>query len=279
VPYDINAEALRAAQLFPGEAVVDVLRSAANRWAGESLADTLMDIWRMSDAAVRNYPTGIPMSTFGFPWFRLWVRPFVPNIDALTEAERAYYEPFLLATFNNPARIDLNNDMMWNFLTVQEAGEFKRVIDVSVLPPLAEAIRRCRETLSQLAADAHPRGVFTDLADRLRAGRAYHATMRNTMAWTESVHGYIAAATPEVKTRFRTLCREMVENETANARELLALWNESHVDFMPVSDTGETLHIYGENFGMLLQRKIALMEEHRDDEPYIDPGFMWRMPA
>jgi hypothetical protein len=47
---------------------------------------------------------------------------------------------------------------------------------------------------------------------------------------------------------------------------------------MPVDVSGETLHSYGTNFGELLENKIRLMELHADDEPYIDPDFMWRMP-
>jgi hypothetical protein len=46
---------------------------------------------------------------------------------------------------------------------------------------------------------------------------------------------------------------------------------------MPVSSLGESLHLYGENFGDLLGHKIALMERHAHDEPYIDPQYMWRM--
>ena len=35
--------------------------------------------WVLTDRAVRAYPAEIPMSTFGFPWFRLWVRPVCPR--------------------------------------------------------------------------------------------------------------------------------------------------------------------------------------------------------
>jgi len=48
---------------------------------------------------------------------------------------------------------------------------------------------------------------------------------------------------------------------------------------MPVLPCGEAFYMYGENFGELLQRKLALMRAHVDDEPRIDPNFLWRMPA
>ena len=70
----------------------------------------------------------------------------------------------------------------------------------------------------------------------------------------------------------------MVDAELANAKRLLALWRGSDVQFMPVSTLGESMHIYGENFGELLEKKIDLMERHRNDEPYVDPAYMWRMP-
>jgi hypothetical protein len=45
---------------------------------------------------------------------------------------------------------------------------------------------------------------------------------------------------------------------------------------MPVSAVGESLHMHTDNFGELLERKIALMELHKHDEPHIDPRYMWR---
>jgi hypothetical protein len=97
------------------------------------------------------------------------------------------------------------------------------------------------------------------------------------LAWTASVHGAIGADAGPVKERFRALCRDMVQDELANARDLLALWRTSDVEFMPVAAGGETLHVYGTNFGELLEQKIRLMERHASDEPRIDPDFMWRM--
>ena len=47
---------------------------------------------------------------------------------------------------------------------------------------------------------------------------------------------------------------------------------------MPVSSIGENWYTYADNLPDLLEKKIRLMEQHRDDLPYIDPDFMWRMP-
>ncbi|TSA19318.1 hypothetical protein D4R75_10055 [bacterium] len=276
-PYDINGEVLRSFQMNREQPLESVLAEAAERWAGAPYSHHLVELWKLSDAAVRSYPAGIPFSTFAFPWFRLWIRPFVPNIDAIPESDRSYYERNLLATFNNPTRIDLNNDMMWNFLTVKEAGEKKEAIDRTVIPPLNEALEHVTKLIQGLDRTASPRKVFEDLRDRLRAGRCFYATMRNSLAWTESVHGYMEAKSQSEKERHRSLCRAMVTSELENAKNLLKLWNESSVDWMPVSRRTESLHIHGENFGDHVRHKIALMQQHIDDEPYIDKEFMWRM--
>jgi hypothetical protein len=277
-PYDVNGDVLKTFQRNPEISLEEVLNASAQQWVGPTHAHTLKDLWELSDTAVRSYPTGIPYSTFGFPWFRLWVRPFVPNIDTIPESERSYYERYLLATFNNPTRVDLNNDMMWNFLTVEEAGEKKCTIDRSVLPPLVQALARVTALLQHIDRADVAHKVFQDLHDRLCAAQCYYRTMRNSVAWTESVHGYMEAKSETEKQKFRGLCREMIVNELDNARNLLKLWTESRVDWMPVTTGEESLHIYADNFGDHVRRKIELMEGHVDDKPYIDSHYMWRMP-
>ena len=276
-PYDINGEIVRAFQQSADFDLETLLRESAHRWVGVLHSPDLVDLWKLSDIAVRSYPNDIPYSTFAFPWFRLWVRPFVPNIEAIPEPERGYYERCLLATFNNPARVDLNNDMLWDFLTVDEAGKKMEIIDRDVLTPLDQALTKMDALLQQSNLSAAAKVVFRDLQDRLRAARCFYGTMRNMVAWTESVHGFMAAGAEAEKNRFRLLCRAMVESELDNARSLLRLWSESTIDWMPVSRSQESLHIYDEHFGDHLRHKIALMEQHIDDEPYIDPDFMWRM--
>ena len=48
---------------------------------------------------------------------------------------------------------------------------------------------------------------------------------------------------------------------------------------MLTSTQGENPYFYAENLGDLLRRRVKLMREHQDDEPYIDPDFMWRVPG
>lgn len=270
-PHDVNGDIVQAFLADPAEPFPSVLDRVAAAMAGDAHASTLARLWMLADTAVRAYPADTPLGTFAFPWFRLWVRPFVPDIDAIPEEERAYYERFLLATFNNPARIDLNADMLWVYLTVEQAEERRDRIDRQVLPPLDEALR---ELAGLTGADAPT--VFADLRDRLAIAHAFFTTMRTMLAWTAAVHGYRRAEDPAEKARRRADCASMVTVEIANARRLLDLWRGSGRHLFPVAGAGETLHIHGDNFGELLERKILLMERHRDDEPRVDAGYMWR---
>ncbi|HTO94224.1 MAG TPA: hypothetical protein VMM80_07610, partial [Bacteroidota bacterium] len=228
-PYDVNGEVLRAFQCGGPSPTADVIARCARAWAGERDADTIIGIWRHADGAVRAFPAGVPLSTFAYPWFRLSVRPFVADIERIPENDRAYYERFLLATFNNPARVDLNNDMLWNFLTPAEAAEKRDAIDARVFPEADAAIAG--------AAAASGRGggdVFDDMRDRLEAWRSWAETLRNMCAWTAGVHGYLRAATDEERRARRAECRATVARELANARALLSLWRRSRRTFMPV---------------------------------------------
>jgi hypothetical protein len=276
-PFDINGEVIRAVQLHRDVAIETILTETATRWVGSEHADRLVSVWNRADEAVRNFPAGIPYSTFAFPWFRLWVRPFVPDIGAIPEAERAYYERFLLATFNNPTRVDLNNDMMWNFLTVDEAAAKVTQVDRDVLPPLEAAIGLCSRAAMEVSSDK-ARIAFIDQAYRLTALRCFCTTLRNTAAWIESVHGYLQSGDVDTKGVYREKLHASMALEISNTESMLKLWRESSIEFIPVSREGETLHIYGENFDTLLEEKIRLMRLHADDEPYIDPDFMWHLP-
>jgi hypothetical protein len=119
--------------------------------------------------------------------------------------------------------------------------------------------------MAKPAGEAATYTILRDQRDRLRAARCYFRTLRNIAGWIDAVH----ASQQRV--------RDVVDDELRNTEELLALWRSTPVQFMAVSGIGETWTMYGENFGELLLRKIALMKKHRNDIPRIDPDFIWRM--
>jgi hypothetical protein len=248
------------------------------RLAGKRAAPALVRAWRLADTAVRGFPSIMLYgdNNWGFPWYRLLVRPFAPDIGRIPEAERAFYEKYMTVTFNNPNLVDLGTDILWTLMTTDQADAAVAQADGATWKPLDEAIAALRVAVGESEGSA--RAVFVDQLDRLRALRCYFRTLRNTAAWVAGVHGYIEAKDPAEKARRRESVRAMIDDEVRNARDLAGLFESSTTRFMPVDPTGETFNMYGRNLPDLIKKKIALMEKHRDDEPRIDPDFMWRLP-
>jgi len=277
-PYDVNRDVLRALNFDPGADVDTVVAAAAARLVGKSGAPALTKAWKLCDAAVRGFPSiGLyGDNNWAFPWYRLLVRPFAPDIGKIPEAERAYYEKYMTVTFNNPNLVDFAIDILWTLMTREQADAAVAQADLATWKSLDEAVRVLGEAVTTSKGQA--RAVFIDQHDRLQALRCYFRTLRNTAAWVAGVHGFIEAKDPAEKDRRLAMVRAMIDDEAANARALAALFEESKTRFMPVDPSGETFNMYGTNLPDLIRRKVALMEKHRNDEPRIDPDFMWRLP-
>jgi hypothetical protein len=101
-------------------------------------------------------------------------------------------------------------------------------------------------------------------------------THRNVSAWVAGVYGWMGAEQGAEKARWRTVLDRMIAKEIANSRDLMDLVG-SGVEFMATTDLGESPLMHGRNLRDLLARRIALMERHAQDDPYIDPGYMERM--
>lgn len=268
-PWDVNREVVAAFQT--GESDVDaLLKRVANRWVGADKVETLMEIWQLTDKAVEHAPIHFLYGWLGFTWYRFWVRPFVPDIAAIPEADRAYYEEPMLTVFNNPHNIDFAADALWQLHTVEGCDKDIVQFDSVVWPALDRAIL--------LASEQGDSDFWVDLCDRLKAYRCYAETMRNICAWIASVHGYVEANTDAEREARRQLANDMVARELKNTRNLFELWQNSDIDFMPVQTHGESVHNYGLNLGELLEKKIELMETYGNLEPRIDPHYMFRAP-
>ncbi len=277
-PYDINREVLRAFHLDPESDVDDVVKTTAVNWVGRQYADELVQLWTLADQAVRNFP-GVPLyDGYGFIPNRLWVRPLVPNISNIPQQQRQYYEKYVLSVFNNPHNIDLNADALWEFLTVKQADRIVQQCDQNLWQPLNRAIDICKENMKKTTIDSPANRMFSDQHDRLLAARCYYRTLRNTAAWIAGVHGYLQAEEETQKNKRLQQVRDMVDDELENINDLLDLATTSRVNWMPLFQYGETWFLYGDNFADLLKKKIELMQKHRDDLPWIDSNYRWRMP-
>lgn len=274
-PYWPHPDVIRAAQYNPALSLDDVLHRAAVRWVGEEHAGALVSLWDAIDEAV-SYMPHVPLySHFGFVWLRLWVRPFVPDIEAIPRADRRYYEQFMVSTPNNPNINDLGQDVLFELVTEATGKKMAGLFDTRVRPRLQAAWADAHALAEATAEPA--RAVFVDLRDRVRALDCWATTQRNTCAWVAGVHGYLDAEDEPARGRSRETVREVVASEKENAQALRELWETSTTEFMLVSEVGETAFIYGENFGELLGKKIALMEQYGDREPRIDRDIIWRL--
>lgn len=276
-PYWPNPEVIRAVQLNPAVPLEDVLHSMATNWAGAMHAGELVAMWGQVEDAVAHLPIVPLYSHFGFVWLRTWVRPLVPDIEAIPVEERRYYERYMVSTSHNPNINDLGKDVLFELITQEFGQRLADQFDANVFPRLEEVLHRLEEIVRNIPEPA--RAVFADLLDRTRALTCWATTQRNTCAWVAGVYGYLAADNEAKKAQHRAYLKEMVESEFTSTRTLLTLWENSNVEFMLVGADGETSFIYGENFVDLLRKKLDLMERYGDQEPYIDHDIIWRLDA
>ena len=276
VPFNVNHEILRRFQFDPGMDIDTEIERLARAWAGDEHAPALVDAWRLAEDAILSFPNVCTLySTIGFAWYRLWARPLVPNIEAIPAEERAYYERFMCTTPHNPNNVDLSRDVLFRLVEPAQASKDVERMDGHVWAPLDAAIARL-EPLAGAAAEPGRPGVITDQLVRLKALRGWLETQRNLAAWVASVYGWLEAADDESKACHRARLAGAIEREMENTRRLLSLV-DGPVEFMATTDLGESPLIHGRNLQALLTTRLALMERHKDDDPYIDHDYMMRM--
>jgi len=279
VPYAVNQEVFKEFQLDEAMDIDAAVMRIARRYAGDCFAAALVGGWRLLERAVRGF---VPMSLysgFGTVWNRLLVRPLVPDIQKIPEDERAYYEKVMVSPVHNPNKVDLARDVLFELITKDYAKRAYRRIDARAMRPLRAAAGLFARKAAQArrVGDRRAEAVFTDQAVRAQALLSLYETLRNTAVWIYAVHEYLETGRRKVKARCRALLDDMIGREIENSRRLIRLWEQAPVEWMYVSDFGETPFIHGENFAGLLRKRVALMKKHRKDEPAVDPDFMFRV--
>ena len=276
VPFNINHEIVGALQFDPDLDINQTLDRIAHEWVGGRLAATLRRAWALAEEAILAFPNMIPLySTIGFVWYRLWARPLVPNIEAIAQEERAYYEHFMCTTPHNPNNVDLSRDVLFQLTTPEDCEVAVERIDHNLWEPIDQAIAALDGVRNEAANALGERNAIADQFVRLSALRCWFMTQRNVAAWITGVHGYLQTDDDSIRSRCRAMLSDMMVKEIENTNRLIALL-DSGIEFMSMTDQGETPLLYGENFGELLWKRIALMEAHLDDEPYIDPNYIER---
>jgi len=277
-PYNINEELVRAFQLDASLDLHNFLKQKATEWIGPELADDLVKVWTLSDEAYRCFPVPVWIYSGWGVWYRLFIRPIVPNIEAIPEKERLYYEDFLLATTHNRTRVDFRYDVGFDLIEPSRASLAVKHIDEDLLPIMEKALSLLKEMQKKASAEKSKACVI-DQYDRMRALKCWYKTQRNVTAWVAGVHGYMESKDKKIRQDCRALLKGMVLDEIENTKDLLDLWETSKTNWMIISEVGETTFIYYKNMGKLMKKKIALMKGHENDEPYVDPNFQWRVPG
>lgn len=278
-PYNINQEVIRSMQNDPSIGYDEILERQARKWVGDSEASPLMETWNLADEAYRSFPPTVSVLAIWSTWYRILVRPFVPNFEALSEEDRAYYEDFHLGHVNNRVRTDFRREINFEFCTPEYAGKCREAITDNVMRAIERAVEIAGDARSATDPQSPSHEVWTHHYNRLKGSKSWFRSQRNIAAWIEGVHSYIETSDSGEKARWREHVRQTVLDEKENAKDLLQHVNTAGIDWMIHSELGETTFIYGDNIALLLEKKIALMEGRENDEPHVDPDYMWRVPG
>ena len=181
----------------------------------------------------------------------------------------------MCTTPHNPNNVDLSRDVLFQLTTPEKSLRDIERIDENLMEPIEEAIEMLQNIEQAAISKLSKKNVISDQLVRIRALRCWFVTSRSVAAWVAGVYGYMAAQNDTEKDNAKAILDKMTDMEIANTEELIELVN-SGVEFMAITDQGETPLIYGSNFADLLPRRIELMQKHRDDEPFIDHNYVER---
>ena len=80
-------------------------------------------------------------------WYRLAIRPIVPNIEAIPEADRTYYEDFLLATTHNKTRVDFRWDVGFDLMDPERGWKAVKHMTDDLFPVMEKAVAHAESML------------------------------------------------------------------------------------------------------------------------------------
>ena len=276
VPYNINHEVIRSFQYQTELDITNLLNNIADNWAGKKLGPVLIDAWKFTEESILSLPNVTTLyTTFGFTWYRLWARPLVPDIEKIPQDERDYYEDFMCTTPHNPNNVDLSRDVLFQLTTPEKSKLDLKRIDENVWDPLNQAIAILEKNLSGDTANQGKQNVIYDQLIRIKALKCWMMTQRNIAAWITGVYGYMQSNNEKNKNQNKQIVVDLIKKEIENSNSLSQLL-DSGIEFMAMTDKGETPLIYGKNLKKLLEGRIKLMKKHINDEPFIDHQYIER---
>ena len=275
-PYWPNTAALRAGQFTPQLSIDDVLLATARRYVGEKNSKALVEAWTLFEDALSWQPP-VPLFTgFGFCWQRTFDRPYVPDIEAIPEKERAYYERHGCFQHNNPGINDLGKDVLFDLVTKDYGAKAMTAFDRNVFPRLEKLLARLKQLRARTAEDPTSQAVFADLFDRARAYRAWCTSLRTVCAWCAHVYGYLESKSAAERRTHEKKLQAAIDVELANTVELIDLLENAKTEVLITSGVANNTFFYGEDLPDLLRHKLRLMKQYRHRKPRIDKGILWR---
>ena len=276
VPYNVNHEITRLFTYDPALDIEKTIEYLAQKWVGDETYSTLIKAWRLTEDAIMAFPNITPLySTLGFTWYRLWVRPFVPDIEAIPQEQRRYYEEFMCTTPHNPNNVDLSRDVLFRLTTPDKSRLDVDRIDCNVWKPINEAIEMLEKTWEMGGRERDANDAIRDQLIRIKALHCWFMTQRNVAAWIVGVYGYMAARNESERKHNKDFLKDSINREIANSQDLMEFLR-TDVEFMALTDQGETPLMYGNNLEELVARRIELMRAHINDEPFIDHDYIER---
>lgn len=274
-PYCPNPDLLRAIQYNPSASLETMLTRIATEMVGSKDAAALVEGWNLVEDGLSWFPVVPLYMNFGFVWYRLWTRPFIPNLEAPSFDERHYYERFMVTLHNNPNNVDLGKDVLFELITQEAAIMMTKAFDENALPRLETAIAAI-EAMGN-TCEGENFDAFDDLLDRARVLQCWARTLRSVVAWVAAMYQHQAATTDAERAKHYAFLQDAIDKDLDNTRNLIDLLETTQHDLIVVSGDTETPFVYGENLIEQLHNKIALTEKYRSVDPYIDPDIMWRI--
>ena len=282
VPFNVNHEILRRFQFDPGMDI-DGRDRAASRASGPAPTSRPRSSrpGALAEEAILAFPNICTLySTIGFTWYRLWARPLRAEHRGDPHGRAgAYYEDFMCTTPHNPNNVDLSRDVLFRLDRTRRRPPGRRADGRQRVGAARRGDRHASSRVRPRASDdrsarqRHRRPVVAparapllarDAAQRGRVGRR-----RLRMAGGDRRRRERAATARG--------CADVIDARSPTAA---GCWrcSTAAVEFMATTELGESpLDPRPQPEGAAGDPRIALMERHTDDEPYIDHDYMERM--
>jgi hypothetical protein len=261
-PFNLNQELF--SELIRGERpnLDQLQRQLAERWCNRDAVsvEALLEAWRLGNDALEAWPrVNWYSGGVGRTQSRWLIRPLVPDITKLTDAERAGWERCI---FPLPWDIARQNVSFEGGIRFFEDEEFRRVIkatDEKVIPLLQQAI-----SVLEVALKKNPLTVLEDQRDRYRGIMLCYRSDRNLFAVQVATNDYLLRQGDPVELRAKI--REAIRSEIENTQEWIKALSTSRTQFFRIAQEEETPFVYLTPIEDM-KLKLEVMPRHLDDEP------------